>query len=86
MVLTSPLPSLYPSPSGMALGSTCVGVHMAMTQGVFFGMLASYIPAAPIPGVGRIAGTVWSLTDLVLGEPCATRGLLRPACHENTAG
>ena len=32
-------------------------------------MLASYIPAAPIPGVGRIAGTVWSLTDLALGEP-----------------
>lgn len=52
----------------MALGSTCVGVHMAMTQGVLFGMLASYIPAAPIPGVGRIAGTVWSLTDLALGK------------------
>ncbi|KAL4428062.1 hypothetical protein ABPG75_002151 [Micractinium tetrahymenae] len=60
-----------PSALGMVLGSTCVGVHMAMTQGVFFGMLASYIPAAPIPGVGRIAGTVWSLTDLALGVSLA---------------
>ncbi|KAL4428064.1 hypothetical protein ABPG75_002153 [Micractinium tetrahymenae] len=63
--------AFIPSRLGMVLGSTCVGVHMAMTQGVFFGMLASYIPAAPIPGVGRIAGTVWSLTDLALGMALA---------------
>ncbi len=52
----------------MVLGSLCVGVHMSMTQGVGFGMLASYIPNNHIPGIGRITGTVWSLTDLLLGE------------------
>ncbi|KAL4445338.1 hypothetical protein ABPG77_011163 [Micractinium sp. CCAP 211/92] len=68
--------AFIPSSLGMALGSTCVGVHMAMTQGVLFGMLASYIPAAPIPGVGRIAGTVWSLTDLALGLALAQSNTL----------
>lgn len=57
---------LCPLP-GMIAGSTCVGIHMAMTQGVLFGLLSSYIPAQPLPGLGRIAGTAWSLTDLVLG-------------------
>lgn len=32
-----------------------------------FGMLSSYIPAQPVPGVGRISGTAWSLSDLLLG-------------------
>lgn len=54
----------------MALGCTCVGVHMAMTQGVLFGMISSVVPTQAVPGLGRISGTVWSLTDLMLGERC----------------
>lgn len=59
--------AFVPSTLGMVLGSTCVGVHMAMTQGVLFGMLSTYIPSHHISGLGRISGTAWSLTDLVLG-------------------
>lgn len=65
----------------MVLGSTFVGVHMAMTQGVLFGMLASYIPSHPLPGLGRISGTAWSLTDLALGEWVVG---WQPACHPAT--
>ena len=36
-------------------------------QGVAFGMLASYIPSGVVPGLGRVNGTAWSLTDLLLG-------------------
>ena len=31
-------------------------------------MLSSYIPSQSVPGVGRISGTAWSLTDLLLGQ------------------
>ncbi len=65
----------------MILGSLCVGVHMSMTQGVGFGMLATYIPADNIPGIGKITGTIWSITDLLLGTSphslvllCVTQG------------
>jgi hypothetical protein len=44
-----PLPSLL---AGMVLGSTCVGVHMAATQGVLFGMLASCEGLAGQGGAG----------------------------------
>ncbi|PSC70904.1 MFS transporter [Micractinium conductrix] len=59
--------SLNPSTLGMIAGSTCVGLHLAMTQGVIYGMLSSYIPATTLPGLGRITGTAWSLSDLILG-------------------
>ncbi len=39
-------------------------------QGIAFGMLASYIPSGVVPGLGRVNGTAWSLTDLLLGEGC----------------
>ncbi len=41
---------------------------MAMTHGVTIGMLSGYIPNKPIPGLGRVSGTAWSFTDLLLGE------------------
>eukprot|EP00887_Chlorella_sp_A99_P000958 scaffold5.g958.t1 len=63
--------AFVPSLLGMMAGSLCVGLHMAMTQGVGFGMLATYIPSAPVPGLGRISGTTWSVTDLLLGVALA---------------
>ncbi|EFN58148.1 hypothetical protein CHLNCDRAFT_141928 [Chlorella variabilis] len=61
----------FPSVLGMVLGSTFVGLHMAATQGVLFGMLAAFIPSQAVPGLGRISGTVWSFTDLLLGVALA---------------
>ncbi len=53
-----------PHPSaGMFLGAGLVGVHMASTHGISLAMLSSYIPATPIPGLGRVSGTAWSFTD-----------------------
>ena len=53
----------------MLAGSLFVGVHMALTHGVTLGMVASYIPATSVPGIGRITGTCWSFTDFVFGAP-----------------
>lgn len=55
----------------MLAGSLFVGVHMALTHGVTLGMVASYIPATEIPGIGRITGTCWSFTDFVFGARAA---------------
>ena len=52
---------------GMFIGAALVGVHMASTHGISIAMLSSYIPANAIPGLGRVSGTAWSFTDLVLG-------------------
>lgn len=52
---------------GMLAAAVLLGCHMALTHGVFLGMLASYIPSRPVPGLGRVSGTAWSLTDLLLG-------------------
>ena len=41
---------------------------MGATHGVSVAMLSSYIPAAPVPGLGRLSGTAWACTDLLLGE------------------
>lgn len=68
--------SLVPSYLGMAAGNACIGLHMAMTQGVAFGMLASYIPSGVVPGLGRVNGTAWSLTDLLLGVALACSNTL----------
>lgn len=51
----------------MIAGSLLVGLHMAATHGVMQGMMSSAIPAGEVPGLGRISGTVWSVTDLILG-------------------
>jgi hypothetical protein len=51
----------------MFIGAALVGVHMASTHGISLAMLSSYIPATPIPGLGRVSGTAWSFTDFVLG-------------------
>lgn len=61
----------------MLAGSLFVGVHMALTHGVTLGMVASYIPATEIPGIGRITGTCWSFTDFVFGARPA-EGLSQP--------
>ena len=51
----------------MAAGSLLVGLHMAATHGVTLGMMSSAIPSGTVPGIGRVSGTAWSFTDLVLG-------------------
>lgn len=48
-------------------GAALLGVHMGMTHGLSLAMLACYIPAHPVPGLGRVSGTAWALTDLLLG-------------------
>ena len=60
----------------MAIGAFCIGIHMAMTHGVTIGMLSGYIPNKPIPGLGRVSGTAWSFTDLLLGEVEAKQPVL----------
>ncbi|CAL5224326.1 g6995 [Coccomyxa viridis] len=57
------MPTVY----GMLTGAAFVGVHMALTHGVTLGMVASYIPATEIKGIGRITGTCWSFTDFIFG-------------------
>jgi hypothetical protein len=59
--------ALVPSFQGMLLGCALIGVHMAMTHGVTIGMLSTYIPSKSIPGLGKVAGTAWSFTDMLLG-------------------
>lgn len=54
-------------PAGMVIGSLLVGLHMSATHGVTLGMMSSAIPSGSVPGLGRISGTAWSVTDLVLG-------------------
>jgi hypothetical protein len=56
-------------------GSLFVGVHMALTHGVTLGMVASYIPATEVEGIGRITGTCWSFTDFVFGAPPCSQAL-----------
>lgn len=68
---TSPtdLPQLpTPPTAGILSGALLLGLHMAATHGVSVAMLSSYIPAQPVPGLGRLSGTAWALTDLLLGE------------------
>eukprot|EP00887_Chlorella_sp_A99_P003453 scaffold7.g3453.t1 len=74
-----------PTVAGMVLGAACIGVHMAATHGVSVGMLASYIPSAPVPGLGRISGTAWSFTDLLLGLVLAGSNALAGRLADATA-
>lgn len=59
--------ALMPSVRGMLIGAALIGVHMAATHGVTIGMLSTYIPSDVIPGIGKISGTAWSFTDVLLG-------------------
>ena len=53
---------------GILLGALLVGCHMALNQGVAQAMVSSYVPSKGVAGLGRISGTCWSFTDLLLGE------------------
>ena len=64
--------AFVPTVPGIIAGALGIGIHMAATHGVSLGLLASCIPTEAIPGVGKISGTAWSLTDLLLGEPGVT--------------
>jgi hypothetical protein len=54
--------------AGILAGAVLVGSHMAMIQGVAQAMLSSYIPSNGVKGLGRVSGTAWSFTDLLLGK------------------
>ena len=77
--------AFIPSFSGMALGALLIGVHMAMTHGVTIGMLSSYIPQTTIPGLGKITGTAWSFTDMLLGIILAYSNSLAGFLADKTA-
>ncbi len=53
--------------AGMFVGALFVGIHMATTHGVTLAMMSSYIPTTQVPGIGKISGTAWSLTDFIFG-------------------
>ncbi|KAL4517857.1 hypothetical protein Ndes2526A_g02232 [Nannochloris sp. 'desiccata'] len=74
-----------PSFQGMALGAFLIGIHMAMTHGVTIGMLSSYIPSKTIPGLGKVAGTAWSFTDMLLGVILAYSNSLAGFLADRTA-
>ena len=66
-------------PAGMFAGSALLGLHMAATHSTTLSMLASYMPAGDVAGLGKISGTAVSFTDLILGKQGA--GLFAPlAC------
>ncbi|KAG1657019.1 hypothetical protein FOA52_012045 [Chlamydomonas sp. UWO 241] len=58
---------IFANPAGMVLGASCLGLHMAMTHSITVSMIASYMPAGEVRGLGRISGTAVSFTDLLLG-------------------
>lgn len=67
MIVADLLFAKMSTPQGMMLGAFAVGAHMAMTHAICLSMMAAYIPATEVPGLGRVSGTVWSFTDFVLG-------------------
>eukprot|EP00890_Picochlorum_soloecismus_P006851 jgi/Picsp_1/991/NSC_04475-R1_major facilitator superfamily mfs_1 len=77
--------AFIPSFQGMALGAFLIGVHMAMTHGVTIGMLSAYIPTNTIPGLGKITGTAWSFTDMLLGIILAYSNSLAGFLADKTA-
>lgn len=77
--------ALIPSFKGMLLGAFLIGVHMAMTHGVTIGMLSAYIPSSTIPGLGKVAGTAWSFTDMLLGVILAYSNSLAGFLADKTA-
>ena len=77
--------ALMPSMEGMLLGAFLIGVHMAMTHGVTIGMLSSYIPSNVVPGLGKVSGTAWSFTDMLLGLILAYSNSLAGFLADRTA-
>ena len=77
--------AFLPSFQGMVLGAFFIGVHMAMTHGVTIGMLSAYIPNKTIPGLGKISGTAWSFTDMLLGIILAYSNSLAGFLADKTA-
>eukprot|EP01024_Parvocaulis_polyphysoides_P018035 TRINITY_DN1795_c1_g1_i2.p1 TRINITY_DN1795_c1_g1~~TRINITY_DN1795_c1_g1_i2.p1 ORF type:complete len:530 (-),score=60.01 TRINITY_DN1795_c1_g1_i2:501-2090(-) len=57
---------------GMFLGTALIGVHMGMTHGLCYSMVSSYFPHNEVEGIGKITGSAWSFTDLLLGFVLAT--------------
>ena len=78
--------AFIPSYSGMVLGALFIGIHMAMTHGVTIGMLSSYIPAHAVPGLGKMSGTAWSFTDMILGVILAYSNSLAGRLADVTVG
>ena len=60
-------PPALPRPSPEPCGEPPSPLTRPLPQGVLFGMIASVVPSQPLPGLGRISGTVWAVTDLALG-------------------
>jgi hypothetical protein len=52
----------------MFLGAALLGVHMALTHSTITAMVAYYMPASSVPGIGKLGGTAVSFTDFLLGE------------------
>eukprot|EP00210_Caulerpa_lentillifera_P003227 g3082.t1 len=52
---------------GMWLGACILALHMAMTHSITLSMIGSYMPTGNVPGVGKLSGTAWSVTDFILG-------------------
>jgi len=77
--------AFIPSFHGMVLGALLIGVHMSMTHGVTIGMLSTYIPSHTIPGLGKITGTAWSFTDMLLGIILAYSNSLAGFLADRTA-
>jgi len=52
---------------GMWLGATFLALHMSMTHSITLSMVGSYMPTGEVKGIGKLSGTAWSLTDILLG-------------------
>lgn len=52
----------------MWLGACVLALHMAMTHSITLSMIGSYMPTGNVPGVGKLSGTAWSVTDFILGK------------------
>lgn len=85
LILANAAFAFLPSFEGMLLGSLFIGVHMAMTHGVTIGMLSAYIPSKTIPGLGKVSGTAWSFTDMLLGIILAYSNSLAGFLADRTA-
>lgn len=86
LILANAAFAFLPSYLGMVLGALFIGIHMAMTHGVTIGMLSSYIPSHAVPGLGKVSGTAWSFTDMLLGIILAYSNSLAGRLSDVTVG
>lgn len=84
---------------GMWLGACLLALHMSMTHSITLSMIGSYMPTGNVPGVGKLSGTAWSVTDFILGfalvasnglagilsDATSTRGLGNVGCFAGGA-